>query len=140
MKQIVMLAFLFLLFGLNESSFAQEPTDGEVYQIVDDMPKFPGGEDALFKFLGENIQYPEKAKELGVQGVVYVSFVIEESGELGNVKVIRGIGAGCDEEAIRVIKSMPNWKPGTINGKEVRVQYNLPIRYTLTGVGPKKRQ
>lgn len=71
------------------------------------------------------------AKDAGVQGAVYVTFVVEPDGNITNVKVLRGIGAGCDDEAIRVVKAMPKWKPGKQRGKSVRVQFNLPIRFTL---------
>ena len=71
------------------------------------------------------------AKDAGVQGIVYVTFVVEPDGNITNVKVLRGIGAGCDDEALRVVKAMPKWKPGKQRGKSVRVQFNLPIRFTL---------
>lgn len=106
--------------------------DGEVYTVVEQMPQFDNGQDDLFKFLVSNIQYPEKAKKAGVEGTVYVSFVINANGDVTNVKVLRGIGYGCDEESVRVVKLMQgHWKPGTQRGKNVNVQYNLPIRYNL---------
>lgn len=103
----------------------------EVFTIVEEMPAFPGGEEALFKYLGENIKYPPMAKDAGIKGIVYVTFVVKEDGSVKDVKVLRGIGGGCDEEAIRVVKAMPKWKPGKQRGKSVRVQYNLPIRFVL---------
>lgn len=103
----------------------------EIFTIVEDMPTFPGGEEALFKYLGNNIKYPQMAKEAGIQGTVFVTFVIGPDGKVRDVKVLRGIKGGCDEEAVRVVQNMPNWKPGKQRGKAVSVQYNLPIRFTL---------
>ncbi|MEN8225218.1 MAG: energy transducer TonB, partial [Bacteroidota bacterium] len=85
----------------------------------------------LYAYLGNNIKYPVMAKESGIQGKVYVTFVVETDGSITDVKVLRGIGGGCDEEAIRVVSTMPKWKPGKQRGKPVRVQYNLPVRFTL---------
>ena len=95
------------------------------------MPGFPGGEEELFRFLGKNIKYPAMAKDAGIKGMVYVNFVVWIDGTIKDVKVLRGIGGGCDEEAMRVVKSMPKWKPGKQRGKTVPVSYNLPIRFTL---------
>jgi periplasmic protein TonB len=103
----------------------------EIFTIVEDMPEFPGGEAELFKYLGKSIKYPQMAKEAGIQGVVYVTFIIGPDGTVSNVEVLRGIKGGCDEEAVRVVKSMPKWKPGKQRGKPVTVQYNLPIRFVL---------
>jgi len=117
------------------------PTDGDgkdeieapqqIFTIVEQMPEFPGGEEELFKYLGKNIKYPSMARENGITGTVYVTFVVEGNGEISDVKKLRGIGGGCDEEAMRVVKAMPSWKAGKQNGKSVRVQYNLPIKFTL---------
>jgi len=102
-----------------------------VFTIVEEMPSFTGGEANLYKYLHDNIKYPEEAKELGIQGRVYVTFVVETDGSITDIKVVRGIGGGCDEEAIRVVKSMPHWTPGKQRGVPVRVQFNLPIKFTL---------
>ena len=102
-----------------------------VYQIVEEMPKFPGGDEAMFKFIAENVKYPEKAKDEEISGRVFISFVIEKDGSVSNVKVLRGIGGGCDEEAARVISSMPKWKPGKQKGEFVRVSYQIPIMFKL---------
>jgi len=109
----------------------EEVAEPEIFTIVEDMPSFPGGEAKLFEYLGKSIKYPAMAKDAGVQGVVYVTFVVMENGSIENVKVLRGIGGGCDEEAVRVVKKMPKWSPGKQRGKPVRVQYNLPIRFIL---------
>ncbi len=109
----------------------EEVAEAEIFTIVETMPSFPGGEKKLFEYLGKNIKYPSMAKDAGIQGVVYVSFVVEPDGSIGEVKVLRGIGGGCDEEAVRVVKAMPKWNPGKQRGKPVRVRYNLPIRFIL---------
>ncbi|MBX2971573.1 MAG: energy transducer TonB [Flavobacteriales bacterium] len=103
----------------------------QIFTIVEEMPSFPGGEAALFKFLEKTMKYPPMAIDAGIKGVVYVTFVVDEKGKVREPKVLRGIGGGCDEEAIRVVKSMPDWEPGKQRGKPVRVQYNMPIRFTL---------
>jgi protein TonB len=103
----------------------------QIFMVVESMPVYPGGETALYKFLAENIKYPQMAKESGIQGRVFVTFVVERDGRVTDVRVLRGIGGGCDEEAIRVVASMPNWTPGKQRGKSVRVQYNLPVKFTL---------
>jgi len=103
----------------------------QIFAVVESMPEFPGGEAALYKYLAENIKYPQMAKESGIQGRVFVTFVVEKDGSVTDVRVLRGIGGGCDEEAIRVVKNMPRWTPGKQRGKAVRVQYNLPVKFTL---------
>ena len=105
--------------------------DDSVYNNIEVMPEFPGGMEAMMKYLSENIKYPEQAKEKNTQGRVLVSFVVEKDGSISNVKVARGIGNGCDEEAVRVISAMPKWKPGKHNGKKVRVSFAIPISFKL---------
>ncbi len=102
-----------------------------VYQIVEQMPQYTGGEEAMMKYVAENIKYPQAAKDKNIGGRVFVSFVIEKDGSVNEVKVMRGIGGGCDEEAVRVIKGMPKWKPGIQKGKPVRVSYMMPINFKL---------
>lgn len=109
----------------------EEVVEEEVFTIVEEMPSFPGGEAKMFEYLGKNIKYPQIAKEAGISGVVYVNFVVGPEGDISDVKVLRGIGGGCDEEAVRVVENMPNWKPGKQRGKPVKVSYNLPIRFSL---------
>lgn len=103
----------------------------QIFMVVESMPEFPGGESALYGYLAENIKYPQMAKESGIQGRVFVTFVVERDGSVTDVRVLRGIGGGCDEEAIRVVQNMPKWTPGKQRGKSVRVQYNLPVKFTL---------
>ncbi|MBK6643833.1 MAG: TonB family protein [Bacteroidia bacterium] len=103
----------------------------EIFLIVEEMPSFPGGEGQLVKYLSENIKYPAIARENNITGTVFVTFVVGPDGSVKDVKVLRGIGGGCDEEAKRVVMAMPKWKAGKQRGKSVSVQYNLPIRFTL---------
>lgn len=102
-----------------------------VFTVVEQMPEYPGGMEQLMNYLWNSIEYPALAKEKGIQGRVFVNFVVEKDGSIVNVKVLRGIGAGCDEEAVRVVAAMPIWKPGTQRGKAVRVSYNIPIKFVL---------
>jgi len=103
-----------------------------IHTVVKQMPEFPGGMQALMEYLGSNIKYPEQAKRDSIQGRVFVQFVVEKDGSVSGAHILRGIGGGCDEEALRVVSSMPNWQPGLDENKEaVRVQYNIPIKYAL---------
>lgn len=104
-----------------------------VFTIVENMPSFPEGDYARQIFLSNNIKYPELAAKNKIQGITYVSFIVDKNGEITDVKTLRGIGGGCDEEAVRVIKMMPRWNPGTQNGKPVRVLFNMPIYFKLQG-------
>ena len=107
------------------------PEEGKIFSFVEEPPAFPGGEDKLMEYLGKNIKYPTIAKENNIQGRVYVTFVVDKDGKVKDAKVLRGIGGGCDEEALRVVKNMPEWKPGRQNGRSVLVQYNLPVVFNL---------
>ena len=100
-------------------------------RVAEVMPQFPGGDLKLLEFISKNIKYPQLARETGTQGRVYISFVVEPDGSISNVELLRGIGAGCDEEAMRVVKAMPKWLPGRQCGKAVRVMYNLPVNFKL---------
>ena len=111
----------------------EEVIEAEIFTIVEEQPGFPGGEAKLMEYLGKNIQYPPVARESNIQGTVFVTFVVEPDGSVSNVKTLRGIGGGCDEEAMRVVRNMPKWKAGKQRGKPVRVQFNLPIRFVLQG-------
>ena len=103
-----------------------------IYGVVATMPEYPGGVKALMAYFVQNIKYPEQARHDSIQGRVFVTFVIEKDGRVTHVKVLRGIGGGCDEEAMRVVRAMPAWKPGlNKKGEAVRVRYNIPVKYTL---------
>jgi periplasmic protein TonB len=104
--------------------------EAEIFTIVEEMPSFPGGEEALFAYLQKEVKYPPMAKDAGISGVVYLQFVVGPDGKIKDVKVLRGV-KGLDEEAIRVVEKMPTWKPGKQRGKAVPVYFNLPIRFTL---------
>jgi len=117
----------------NTPKFSGQPEgeDNEVYTVVEEQPCFPGGDDARLKFIKNNIHYPDSAVKNKIQGKVFVLFIVEKDGSLSNVRVPRGIGGGCDEEAVRVIKMMPKWIPGRQRGIPVRVQCNLPFGFFL---------
>ena len=108
-----------------------EPEEDIRFIIVEESPEYPGGDGARLSFLRSNIKYPQSAREIGIQGTVYVEFVVEKDGSISNVSIIRGIGGGCDEEAVRVVKMMPKWNRGKQRGKEVRVSFKMPIKFTL---------
>jgi periplasmic protein TonB len=111
----------------------QAPVEAEIFTVVEEAPSFPGGDEKLYDFLRENMVYPQMARESGIQGIVYVTFVVEPNGTITNVRVLRDIGGGCGDESIRVVKAMPSWTPGKQRGKAVRVQFNLPVKFTLQG-------
>jgi TonB family protein len=111
-----------------------------VYTVVEKMPTYPGGDDARTAFMVQNIKYPEQAKKNGIQGRVFVTFVIEADGSITDVKVLRGFDKSCDEEAVRVIKLMPKWNPGMQSGKTVRTQFNIPINFKLDTDKDKKKE
>lgn len=108
-----------------------EATDNQVFTAVEIQPSYPGGEAALGRFLQKNIRYPSIAKENNIQGKVYIQFVVERDGSLTDIKVIREPGSGTGDEAVRVLKSSPHWTPGIQNGKPVRVQFTLPVNFSL---------
>jgi len=108
-----------------------EADPNQIFTSVEQVPEFPGGLDKFGAYLGKAIRYPAVARENGTQGRVIVTFVVEKDGSLTDIKVTRGIGSGCDEEAVRVLKNSPKWKPGIQNGRPVRVQYSVPISFTL---------
>ena len=109
----------------------EEPED-VIFVVVESMPEFPGGPQAMYKFLGENIKYPVIAQENGIQGRVVCQFTVNKDGSLVDIEVVRSGGdASLDKEAVRVIKSMPKWKAGKQRGKPVRVKYTLPVNFKL---------
>ncbi len=109
-----------------------EEVKDEIFLAVEEMPEFPdGGNATLMKYIAKNIKYPAKAMEMGTTGRVIVSFVVNKEGEVVSPEVMKGIGDGCDEEAIRVIKSLPKWKPGKQNGRAASVKFTVPINFKL---------
>ncbi|NTW26252.1 MAG: M56 family metallopeptidase, partial [Lentimicrobium sp.] len=103
----------------------------EVFTVVENPPQYPGGEDARVAYMQKAITYPELAKKNKTEGTVYVTFVIEKDGQVSNAKILRGIGNGCDEVALKAIQQMPPWRPGTQKGEAVRVQFNMPVSFKL---------
>ena len=104
---------------------------GEVYQLVEQMPEFPGGEAKIVEFISKNIHYPQAAKEKGIQGRVFIGFIIEKDGSISNVRNLRSVDSELDAEAMRVVESMPKWKPGMHEGEPVRVSFQIPIHFKL---------
>ncbi len=109
----------------------EEIVEEEVFLSVEENPEFPGGPGKLLEFVQKNLKYPMMARESDIQGRVFVGFVVEKDGSITNVRVLRGIGGGCDEEAVRVVQSLPKFKPGKQRGNPVRVAYTLPIVFKL---------
>lgn len=109
----------------------EEPDEQAIFEVVEQMPEYPGGQAALMEFIAQNIQYPTAAKEAGTQGRVIVQFVVERDGSITGVKVVRSVGSYLDEEALRVMNSMPKWKPGMQRGKLVRVKFTVPVMFRL---------
>lgn len=126
----VALMMLVLLFSFTTST-AQTKKNNMVYDVVEVMPQFPGGQIAMLKYIMENIKYPKQIMEEGIQGRVTVSFIVEKDGRVSNVRLLRSVQPSLDKEAIRVVKSMPKWTPGKQNGKPVRVRFNLPVMFKL---------
>jgi len=129
-------SLLILLEGL--STLADQPNNDSIYEICQVMPQFPGGEQAMMKFVSSNVHYPEEAKEKEISGRVLVGFIVEKDGSVTEVKVLKGIGKLCDEEAVRVVKSMPKWTPGMQDGKPVRVHFQMPFVFKLQEKTPAK--
>ena len=109
----------------------EDNSEDEIFTVVEDDPEFPGGMDSLRAFLQRNIKYPEKALKNKIEGRVFVAFTVEKDGSISSIKILRDIGGGCGKEAVRVVKLMPKWKPGTQRGKAVRTQFTLPVHFKL---------
>jgi protein TonB len=109
-----------------------EENPNQIFTAVEQSPSFPGGDAKFGAYLGKAIRYPAIARENNVQGRVILTFVVERDGSLTDIKVVRGIGSGCDEEAVRALKASPKWKPGIQNGRPVRVQYSVPVAFSLS--------
>ena len=108
-----------------------EEDDEEFFMVVENMPEFPGGDLGLMKFIQKNVRYPAIAKEYNITGKVYVSFIVDKQGNVTNVKIVRGVDKNLDAEAVRVVSSLPKYKPGKQRGKAVRVMFTIPINFTL---------
>ena len=145
-KSIILSILTFLL--ATTSSFAQdvESYTGDIYMVVENMPRFPGCEKQgaftasqlkscadmkMIKYIYDMLEYPQEAKEYEVEGTLFVRFVVEKDGNLTNFQITRSLGFGCDEEALRIVKSFPKWIAGKQRGEPVRVQFDLPIKFKL---------
>ena len=117
--------------GGAKSKAEADVEDALPFSFVEEKPEYHGGMEALVKFMSDNLKYPHLAKESGIFGIVIVQFVIEKDGSVGEVKVVRGLGGGCNEEAIRVVTMMPKWTPGRQHNKAVRVVFQVPLKYNL---------
>jgi protein TonB len=151
MKQILLI--LFVLFSIktcfsqtqNSEVIAPDAVEvapqEETFVIVEKMPEYPGGQSALMNYLSSNIQYPEECRKMGVEGKVFVKFIVDALGNIINVQVLRGVTDGklLEKEAVRVVKSMPKWQPGTQGGKAVSVYFTLPISFKLSDVTDEKK-
>jgi len=113
----------------------EEANEEPVFLVVEDMPSFPGGTEAYYKFLGSNINYPTEAKQKGIEGKVFITFIVNEDGSLSNLKLERGIGGGCDEEALRVFMESPNWNPGKQRGRTVKTKMQAAVTFELGNKG-----
>ncbi|WP_118972697.1 energy transducer TonB [Taibaiella koreensis] len=132
---------LILLFGvISPGLHAQQAIVANPVASVSEKerPQYPGGDAALKRYLCLNLRYPNKAIDQKIQGEVVVSFLIDEQGHISDIAATKGIGYGCDEEAIRVVKAMPKWQAGRLNGKPVKMTYNLPVVFELQEDGPEK--
>ena len=132
MKRLALLLSAILLTNM---AFCQEEkkvsVDDEVFVVVEEQAEFPGGMEAMYAYIVKNLKYPEAAKEKGIEGRVFVSFIIEKDGSISNILIKRAIGGGCEEAAVEMIKNMPKWKPAKQRGKPVRCQFTLPIKFEL---------
>lgn len=134
--RIVLLICVFIFVNchvnaINNDSTKTKVIENDVKVLVETMPEFPGGQDSLNRFIAKNVIYPNYAMEEEISGKVYVSFVVNEDGLISSAKVVKGIGGGCDEEALRLVKSMPKWKAGMHSGKKVKVRFIIPISFIL---------
>ena len=105
--------------------------ENEIFTVVEQLPEFDGGYEAMMEFIQKNMKYPGNARRMGVDGTVFVNFVVNKNGSISDVKIMRGIMAECDKEAIRVVEMMPPWKPGKQNGRNVNVRFTLPLKFKL---------
>ena len=133
MKKLLFMSLMAML-GLttvNAQKTVVAQKNQQVFDVVEQMPEYPGGMQALFEYLGQNLKYPEDAKEQKIEGRVIALFVVETDGSISNVEVVKPVFPSLDAEAVRVLSGMPKWKPGMQSGKVVRVKYTVPINFSL---------
>jgi len=131
---LLSIAFLFAIlfsFSLNINAQVDKSDKNGVYTVVEKEAEYPGGIEAMNKFLARNINYPSLASQKEIEGKVLISFIIEKDGSISNIKIIKDIGEGCGQEGVRIVKLMPKWKPAEQRGKPVRQQFVLPISFSL---------
>lgn len=130
--KIVSKCLIAVIFGIGINFFSINASAQEtVHKQVDEMPVPPGGKDGFIQYMIQNLKYPEAAKENGIEGMVMVTFVVKSDGSVENIEVIKGIGGGCDEEALRVVAESGKWTPGKLDGKTVNTQMTLPVQFRL---------
>ena len=132
-RLLTVMSVLAILLMVNTNAMAQnkKKANDKVLEKAEVMPEYPGGDQAMMDFVAKNVQYPQEARDKEISGRVLVSFIVEKDGSIADVKVVKGIGGGCDEEAVRVVKAMPKWKPGKDKGKPVQVSYMMPFTFKL---------
>lgn len=135
MKKFILLIY-FIVAILSPTVNAQQnrviDTTNRIFVTVDEMPQFPGGERARLNFIIDSIYYPDSARKHHIEGTVYATFIVLENGELADIKIRQGIGYGCDDEVVKLIKKMPKWKPGKLKGNPVKVLITMPVKFTYT--------
>jgi protein TonB len=133
MKKLLIMSMM-VMFGLttvNAQKTVVAQKNQQIFDVVEQMPEYPGGMPALFDYLTQNVKYPSDAEKQKIEGIVIATFVVETDGSISNVEIVKPVFPSLDSEAIRVIKGMANWTPGKQNGEVVRVKYTLPISYRL---------
>jgi len=140
MKTIKLMFLVVVLFsaGTWQVKAQENKSKDGVYTEVEEMPEYPGGINALMSEIASGIKYPDEAKKNGIQGKVFVSFVVDEQGKVTNAKIERGVNPALDAESLRVVNGLKTWKPGKEKGEAVKVAYTIPINYTLDGNPDKK--
>jgi protein TonB len=138
-RLVVGLSFVTLSSFAQMYEYYEAPLDTTIFTVVEHQPEFPGGFGALKEYMLKNVRYPAEAQKACIKGRVFTSFVVEVDGRLTNAYILRGLGYGCDEEALRVVNAMPRWIPGSQSGKPIRVRYNLPVLFGVDYPKPGKR-
>lgn len=134
-KSLSLFALLIMLcaFSLNVNAQEKKSDNSDVvFTVVENEAEFPGGVEAMNRFMAENIKYPTLAKQKNIEGKVIISFIVEKNGTLSDIRTIKDIGEGCGDEGVRIVKLMPKWKPAKQKGQPVRQQFLLPISFVLT--------
>jgi len=132
MKRTFVILMLFCVSVFSVNAQEEQEKKGDVFMVVEEMPEYPGGIEGLKNYIQKNVQYPEQAKKNKVEGKVFVSFVIDNKGNVTDAKVVRAVNPELDKEALRVVKGMKKWTPGKQKGKTVKVQYTIPIQFALS--------